>query len=90
MVKTDHAACAGGYRTRQLFPLPVHGVVWTTSSGLLYSKQAFVHWYVSEGMEEGEFSEAHEDTGFCMFGRGIGTFGGGPGYLVTMYPATLL
>ncbi|KAF5395035.1 Tubulin alpha chain [Paragonimus heterotremus] len=28
---------------------------------LLYSKRAFVHWYVSEGMEEGEFAEARED-----------------------------
>lgn len=28
---------------------------------LLYSKCAFVHWYVGEGMEEGEFSEARED-----------------------------
>jgi Tubulin C-terminal domain len=28
---------------------------------LLYLKRAFVHWYVDEGMEEGEFSEAHED-----------------------------
>ncbi|EDL10326.1 mCG50536, partial [Mus musculus] len=28
---------------------------------LMYAKRAFVHWYMSEGMEEGEFSEAHED-----------------------------
>ncbi|GAA5866946.1 hypothetical protein JCM8547_003926 [Rhodosporidiobolus lusitaniae] len=28
---------------------------------LLYSKRAFVHWFVGKGMEEGEFSEARED-----------------------------
>ncbi|XP_072178493.1 tubulin alpha-1A chain-like [Diadema setosum] len=28
---------------------------------LMYAKRAFVHWYVSEGMEEGEFAEARED-----------------------------
>jgi tubulin alpha len=28
---------------------------------LMYAKRAFVHWYVGEGMDEGEFSEARED-----------------------------
>ena len=28
---------------------------------LIYAKRALVHWYVGEGMEEGEFSEARED-----------------------------
>ncbi|KAA8542409.1 hypothetical protein F0562_023455 [Nyssa sinensis] len=28
---------------------------------LMYAKHAFVHWYVGERMEEGEFSEARED-----------------------------
>ncbi|KAL6056559.1 hypothetical protein STEG23_027153, partial [Scotinomys teguina] len=28
---------------------------------LMYDKRAFVHWYVGEGMEEGEFSGARED-----------------------------
>lgn len=28
---------------------------------LMYAKRAFVHWFVGEGMEEGEFSEAREN-----------------------------
>lgn len=32
-----------------------------TKFDLMYVKRAFVHYYVSEGMEEGEFAEARED-----------------------------
>jgi len=28
---------------------------------MMYAKRAFVHWYVGEGMEESEFTEARED-----------------------------
>jgi len=28
---------------------------------MMYARRAFVHWYVGEGMEEGEFAEARED-----------------------------
>ena len=30
----------------------------------MYLQRAFVHWYVGEGMAEGEFAEAREDLGF--------------------------
>lgn len=28
---------------------------------LMYNKRAFIHWFVGEGMEEGEFTEAREN-----------------------------
>ena len=28
---------------------------------LLYSKKAYLHWFISEGMEESEFTNARED-----------------------------
>jgi len=31
---------------------------------LMYSQRAFVHWFVGEGLEEGELAEAREDLGF--------------------------
>jgi len=31
---------------------------------MMYAQRAYVHWYVGEGMEEGEFGEAREDVGF--------------------------
>merc|ERR1712200_391484 len=36
----------------------------TKKYDMMYNQRAFVHWYVGEGMEEGEFAEAREDLGF--------------------------
>ena len=36
-------------------------IIFSLQYDLMYNKRAFVHWYVGEGMEEGEFSEARED-----------------------------
>merc|ERR1712056_163082 len=38
--------------------------VFSKKYDMMYSQRAFVHWYVGEGMEEGEFAEAREDLGF--------------------------
>ena len=32
----------------------------------MYSQRSYVHHYVNEGMEEGEFAEAREDLGFLL------------------------
>ena len=31
---------------------------------LLMNQKAFVHWYLQEGMEQGDFAEAREDLAF--------------------------
>jgi len=33
---------------------------------MMYSQRAYVHWFVGEGMEEGEFEEAREDLAFLQ------------------------
>jgi len=44
-----------------LLQLSRPSVPFNLSIGLPLASSAFVHWYVGEGMEEGEFSEARED-----------------------------
>ena len=46
--------CANSSAIRQIFSKMNHNF------DKVYAKRAFVHWFVAEGMEEGEFGEARE------------------------------
>ena len=57
LAKVQHCVC-------MLFNTSAIAEAWARLNhkfDLMYAKRAFVHWYIGEGMEEGEFSEAHED-----------------------------
>lgn len=57
MAKSSRSVCMIGNNTAitQLFSRI------TKKFDMMYSKRAFVHWWVGEGMEEGEFVENRED-----------------------------
>merc|ERR1712032_1477696 len=57
MASMDRACCMMGNMTAM-------GDAWgrvCDKFDLMYKRRAFVHWYVGEGMEEGEFDEAREN-----------------------------
>ncbi|KAM3173214.1 hypothetical protein ACTXT7_012949 [Hymenolepis weldensis] len=58
LAKVQRAVCMLGNTTAIAEPL----TRLDRKFDLMYAKRAFVHWFVGEGMEEGEFAEARENV----------------------------